>query len=587
MAQPRATVQQMDNSSFSQLLNSRLLAATGNTATLTPLPSSGFPGMTSLYGKLRTQAVNPAAVASTMCGDAQADAAPSACLSAGSSSGTAHYGMKFAASAISSDAASSILQPHGVFGSAPLQYSLFSANSATSSTTTSSMRSHSTTSSVGAAPHISTTFQAPLPSGTTPEAPVATPSDFKALGTFGLASNLDAAASASGRLPDSANATQDQQALISLLQTAVGPAPSTAQASTAATQALLSASNPSSSTLDSNLLEQLQQLYVNESTAASRSYDDSSAGSQGFNGMMQQQLLMKQLQDLQAAQCRQASTASAGSSTGIANAAAGSAAPLPLLSDLYGGCAAAAPDPAYGLNSNHAAVLQQFPGLPPLTPASMVPNTLTPQQAEDTNWALAQLLAQLGPDAGMASTNSTSLAAFSGQLPGPAGLTMPTGAAATAGPSSAVVAALEGLKHRLLTGSAGMMPAGAAPGAGSSGIMSNLAGLAAAATAAVGGWAGLLPAGKHRLQVGPGSNPMYKVGRCTVCMLSGCHAGRTSFLLHILSRTCICGVLGCFMQWNCNMSNTLAPALRVAQADVLCCTQIDSCHQCCMQICSR
>lgn len=577
MAQPRATVQQMDNSSFSQLLNSRLLAATGNTATLTPFPSSGFPGMTSLYGKLRTQAVNPAAVASTVRGDAQADAAPSACLSAGSSSGTAPYGMRFAASAISSDAASSIRQPHGVFGSAPLQYSLFSANSATSSTTTSSMRSHSTTSSVGGAPHISTTFQAPLPPGTTPEAPTVAPSDFNALGTFGLASNLDAAASASARLPDSTNATQDQQGLISLLQTAVSPAPSTAQASTAATQGLLSASNPSSSTLDSNLLEQLQQLYVNESTAASRSYDDSSAGSQGLNGLMQQQLLMRQLQDLQAAQCRQASTKSAGSSTGIANGAAGSAAPLPLLSDLYGGCAAATPDPAYGLNSNHTAVLQQFPGLPPLTPASMVPNSLTAQQAENDNWALAQLLAQLGPDAGMASTNSTSLAAFN------AGVNMPsTGSVTAAGPSSAVLAALEGLKHRLLMGSAGMMGAGAAPGAGASGIMSNLAGLAAAATAAVGGWAGLLPAGRHTLQVGPGSNPMYKVGRCTVWM--PCWSDQLSIAHSFVHMHLWCaGVFTCYAFHAMELQHTLAQALRIAQADVFGCTQTDSCHQCCMQ----
>lgn len=99
--------------------------------------------------------------------------------------------------------------------------------------------------------------------------------------------------------------------------------------------------------------------------------------------------------------------------------------------------------------------------------------------------------------------NMFSMQAQHGQIPGapgPAGLShgMPSTA-----PSS-VASVIERLEQQLMLSSAGS----AVPPA--HGVFDSLGGLASASAAAAGGLAGLLPAGKHTLQVGPGNNPMYK-----------------------------------------------------------------------------
>lgn len=79
----------------------------------------------------------------------------------------------------------------------------------------------------------------------------------------------------------------------------------------------------------------------------------------------------------------------------------------------------------------------------------------------------------------------------------------------TASPS--VAAVIEGLQQQLLLSSVGsaLLPV--------HGVFDNLA--------AAGSLVGLLPAGKHTLQVGPGNNPMYKVGSTGPefkCLSSAC-----------------------------------------------------------------
>lgn len=539
---------QLNSSSTGQLLGGPRPAYTATAPT-------GIAGMTSLYGKLRTQAVQPQLL--TQPGDAQPSAtsiaAPLAATktaSLASSVGTGGYGWQgqkgAAASATSSDA-SSILQPQAASISqrlAPLQYSLISQSSASGSRA-SSLSARSTTSSVAAADQAPAGGLAaavpviPAPDGATAAAgavPAAPAADHKLLEALRLSAST------------CADTPQDQQAMLSLLLSAQSPAlprnlstPDSAAYGTAASavpssaQLLLTPPTVSSAEklAESRLLQQLQQMYINESVHAgqhsaqgaqaqaySSSTQPSSASSQEA---MHQQLLMLQVQELQEAQARSgaagpASTSSAGyellDSLSTLRASA-VAVPQNFLPAQYSGSTTAGaclgPDAVFSFQHAPMPMPNQ-----PAAPAAVSPGLLVlgaqHVQSDSSNeqLGLAQLLTQYGPGASAPVGNSNthnsmlySMPSLHSQMPGgPAGLTGPSTG------SASLAAAIEEFQQKMLLSSSGL--ATAAPGG--RGVNDSLAGLAAA-SAAVGGLSGLLPAGKHTLQVGPGNNPMYKVGR--------------------------------------------------------------------------
>lgn len=496
-------------------------------APLAPTAPPGIAGMTSLYGKLRTQAtVLPGTTA-----DAQLSGSSSAgpfSTSAPSSTGTvAGYGWQgpkqFVAGSIMTSDTSSILHQHAPAASTawpgrPLpQYSLFSKSSASGSHTSSRSSSRSTASSIStataaAAPTDQWLAASFLAAASPAPAPAASAAPAGEYGVLLEALGL----SGGGRAGSS---TQDQEALLSLLTgscVSAGPKPVSTPdplagyggtpVATNTAQLLLTSLAPSTAPASSDLphshlLQQLQQLQINEcaqslaqgvrAQSSSMQQPLSSSDAAGLTpasyAAMQKQLLLVQLQDLQEslqAQCSNTSTCP-GSLGG------GAATGCNLLGSL---------DPALPLSS--------------VTPNPALLGSSTQQEASNQQAVLAQLMAQVAPGVPLSSSSTmlatmlSSMQAQHGQLPGassPAGLAMPS----TASPS--VAAVIEGLQQQLLLSSVGsaLLPV--------HGVFDNLA--------AAGSLVGLLPAGKHTLQVGPGNNPMYKVGSTGPefkCLSSAC-----------------------------------------------------------------
>lgn len=519
----------------------QLLGASGTAFSV--VAPGGIGGMTSLYGKLRTQAV-PAAAVSAQAADAQLLAASGTpnnvpLAAAASSVGTAGYGWQgqkvAAASAISSDG-STILQPQLASGLAPLQYSLFS-KSATTGSRTSSVSVRSTTSSVNAADQAAPgSFPATATQSiATLDAPASAAA--AAGGAAAAYSNLRDALGLSSAGPDSA---QDQQAMLCLLMSAqsssmcaapraVSTGDPAGYGSSTGGSAQLLLTPPALSTAEdlssSGLLQQLQQMYVNESAAAqtyqphvqgvhaltcSAMGQHSAAANTSRTGTTiisdidearQRRVLMLRLQQLQESQARNSQAAGAGSCDMLAGLDTASAAAMPqaFFSEQYAGSSYSV---SMGADQSVFSY-QQMPAPLPSAPAGANPVTLQlSTQQQPNQLSLSQLLAQLGPGAvcSVSTVPASGMPAQHSQCA--AGMGIPS---TPAGPSS-LGAAIEQFQQHLLMGSSGRS---AAPLPGH-GVFDSLAGLAAA-NAAASGASGLLPAGKHSLQVGPGSNPMYKV----------------------------------------------------------------------------
>jgi hypothetical protein len=317
-----------------------------------------------------------------------------------------------------------------------------------------------------------------------------------------------------------------------------------AQAGHAAGTGSLLAAAPSTTTADSDLLQQLQQLLVNETAAAARCTPvnpirSSTASSEPASlELVQQQLLMQQLRDLQDAQSFSSSNTATSSFSmdPYCRADTSSASTLPELTfqafmpDQLGGpllgSSGAAPnsdtrfqlptDSArlmaalqhQGLSANSSSVSQQWGNKDPALLAGQQPAAA--QQLQSQQPALAELLAVLSQQQQSRCISSSSdVNSFAGLCS-----SLSTGAAAPLGFSNglnlghaAVADAMAALQHKILMGNT--LPPGA-----DHGVFGSLAGLAAASAAA--GLAGLGMAGKQTLQAGPGNNPMYKVS-CFCC----------------------------------------------------------------------
>jgi hypothetical protein len=235
----------------------------------------------------------------------------------------------------------------------------------------------------------------------------------------------------------------------------------------------------------------------------------------------QQRVLMLRLQQLQESQARHSQLQAAGPGScgmlGCLDTASAAAMPQAFFSGQYAGN-------SYATNLGaepSAFCYQQMPApMPsPSAPAGATPVILQLNtQQQPSQLTISQLLTQLGSGAvcrGSAVPGSSMSAQHGQCVIGAAGMSMPN---APAGPAS-VNAAIEQFQHNLLMGSSGMAATVPLPGHG---VFGSLAGLAAAGAAVIGA-CGMLPAGKHTLQVGPGHNPMYKVrmplraSRCWQC----------------------------------------------------------------------
>lgn len=498
----------------SAAVTSQLSTAAGST-TAAAAPS-GITGMTSLYGKLRTQAVQPAAAlmqpaGATSGSGADADAALQTAgpLSAGSAAGSSAYGWqrhKVLGSTYSSSNASSIMQAGAANAhqAGPFQYSLHSASRASthSSRSTSSTCSRSTAASVHAADQaLSSIVATPLPLAAHESSAAGTgfSSDQRVLEAFGLSSG-----------PGS-----DQQQLLSLLLSEAGPMATAALAAHAAGTGAFLAAATGTTTADSDLLQQLQQLLVNETAAAAqagpaRPIHSSAASSEPASfELVQQQLLMQQLRDLQDAQSFSSSnTAASGSCIAdlYSRADTSSTPTLPesgmhLAGALLGPSGAASTsDARFQLPTDSARLMAalQYQGLS-TTPAAVQ------QQRGSMDPALLAVLTQQQQQ-GRCMASSSDVSSFAGLCSSlTPGAAVPLGFSNGLDPGHAAVAdAVAALQHKILMGNS-LAAAGA-----DHGVFGSLAGLAAASAAA--GLAGLGMAGKQTLQAGPGNNPMYKVG---------------------------------------------------------------------------
>jgi hypothetical protein len=334
-----------------------------------------------------------------------------------------------------------------------------------------------------------------------------------------------------GLLSAGTDSVQDQQAMLSLLMSAQGSSmraapraistadPAGCNSSTGGSAQLL----PTPPTLsaaeelsNSGLLEQLQQMYVNESAAA-QSYQPHAQNAHALtcsamgqhsgaanisrtgapivsdiDDARQQRVLMLRLQHLQESQARHSQAAGPGSCDllGRLDTASAAAMPQAFFSEQYVGSSYAANMGA----EQSAFCYQQMAATLPSAPAGAAPMILQPStQQQPSQLYLSQLLAQLDPGAvcRVSAVPGSSMSAQHGQCAtGAAGMSIPS---TPAGPSS-VSKAIEQFQYNLLMSSSGMAAAAA------------------------------LPAGKHTLQVGPGNNPMYKVsilGQAATALAAG------------------------------------------------------------------
>lgn len=494
-------------------------------------PTPGGTGMTSLYGRLRTQAVQQQQPALATSAEQSSYGQLPSLTVAGSTS--ALYGSRnqqqqllFPASAHASNTSNSSggtcslllcgdLKPQTA---APaLQYSLFSISIMTNSHYTKS--SHAGDSTCSRSTSASSTAQGYDSSFTA----------FNAAATPALVVGNSAAA-------DTSNA-QDQDALLSLLlSTTASNCGSEAAALSrpaplhpiASSQSILSPTTGSATSAaaaaadDANqagVLQQLQQLYINEQAAGmgSNSMNASSIADTSFDSpaTQQQQLLMQQLKSLQQAQAMNSKGSSSNhnsalddpfSSSGLNTAMPDPLAPPEVFAAQMMGAAAA----------GGGASSLQLPGLGIAAQGGGLLGAQLPSQQQapsSQQLALAQLLAQLNPAADCISYNNTY---------GNSNVYSNSASMHSSGPS-AVSDALAALRHKMLLGSRALCNSSMSSGNSVSGSSQQISSLYGALSASAGvdapgmsGSGGLvLVGGKQSLgQVaGPGCNPMYKVIR--------------------------------------------------------------------------